>query len=136
FRRRAHRDRRFAVTTRSLSTAERRLAFLWFAAAVSVVALRPAWMAVAPFLEKIVFRSITDVSRPICRTTRAAMALLKRDLATSFAANPRGAAAGLVVVAGVLRAFLWATSRWPIPAAEVSGAGRLGASIATFVPSN
>ena len=109
------RSRRFSVTTRPASREERHLAFLWLAAAVSVLALRPLWMAIAPLLRPCVFRSLTGVPCPTCGTTRAATAFLDGNLLAAFAANPLAAAMGLLFVVGAPIATLWAIAQWPLP---------------------
>jgi hypothetical protein len=103
------------VTTRPATREERQLAFLWLAAAVSALALRPLWLAVGPLLRPCVFRSLTGIPCPTCGTTRAAAAFLDGHLITAFAANPLAAAAGLLFVVGAPLAALWALARWPVP---------------------
>lgn len=103
------------MTARSATKEERQLAFLWLAAAVSAVALRPLWLALAPVLRPCIFRSLSGIPCPTCGTTRAATAFLDGDLSAAFAANPLAAAAGLLFVAGAPLAALWAIARWPMP---------------------
>jgi hypothetical protein len=103
------------VRTRPTTTDERQLAFLWLAAAVSAVALRPVWLALAPNLRPCVFRSWTGIPCPTCGTTRSATAFLDGDFVASFAANPMAAAAGLLFVVGAPVAVVWALARWPVP---------------------
>ena len=103
------------MTARSATKEERQLAFLWLAAAVSAVALRPLWLALAPVLRPCIFRSLSGIPCPTCGTTRAATAFLDGDLSAAFAANPLAAAAGLLFIAGAPLAALWAIARLPMP---------------------
>jgi hypothetical protein len=103
------------VTTRTASAEDRQLALLWLAAAVSAVALRPLWLAIAPLLRPCVFRSLTGVPCPTCGTTRAAAALLNGDLPAAIAANPLATAAGLLFIVGAPLVALWTVARGPIP---------------------
>lgn len=91
------------------------MALLWLAAAVSAVALKPIWLAIAPLLRPCVFRTVTGIPCPTCGTTRAATAFLHGDLAAAVTANPLAACAALFFVAGAPLAALWAAARWPIP---------------------
>jgi hypothetical protein len=123
------------VTTRPATREERQLAFLWLAAAVSALALRPLWLAVGPLLRPCVFRSLTGIPCPTCGTTRAAAAFLDGHLITAFAANPLAAAAGLLFVVGAPLATLWAVSGWPVPVlpTPLPGWVRIGAVILLVV---
>jgi hypothetical protein len=95
------------VRLRPATREERQIAWLWFAAAVSAIALRPVWIALAPWLRPCAFRSLTGIPCPTCGTTRTALAMLDLDLGTAFAANPLAAAAGLVFVIGGVLALPW-----------------------------
>ena len=90
------------------------MALLWLAAALSALALRPFWFAIAPHLPRCVFRSLTGIPCPGCGSTRAATAMLQGDLASSLASNPLAASAGLVFVVGAPLAALWAVGRGPM----------------------
>ena len=103
------------MTTRSATREERQLALLWLAAAASALALRPLWLAIAPFLRPCVFRSLSGFPCPTCGTTRAATAFLHGDLAAAFTANPLAAVAGFLFVFGAPLAVLWTLARWPVP---------------------
>ena len=103
------------MTTRAVTKEERQLAYLWLAAAVSALALKPLWLAVTPFLRPCVFRSLTGIPCPTCGTTRATAAFLDGHLMAAFAANPLASAAGLLFVVGAPMATLWAILRWPVP---------------------
>jgi len=103
------------VTTRPATKEERQLAFLWLAAAVSALALKPLWLAVTPLLRPCVFRSLTGIPCPTCGTTRAATAFLDGNLLAAFTANPLAAVVGLLFVVGAPLATLWAVARWPVP---------------------
>ena len=103
------------MTTRGATVEERQLALLWLAAAASAVALKPVWLAVAPFLGPCVFRSVTGVPCPSCGTTRAAVAFLQGDIASAIAANPLAACGAVLFVVGAPVAALWAAARWPVP---------------------
>ena len=103
------------MTTRTVTQEERQLAFLWLAAAVSAVALRPVWLALAPHLRSCIFRSLTGISCPTCGTTRAATAFLDGNLIAAFAANPLAAAAGFLFVVGAPLAVIWTLAEWRVP---------------------
>ena len=103
------------MTTRSATREERQLALLWLAAAASALALRPLWLAIAPFLRPCVFRSLSGIPCPTCGTTRAAAAFLYGDIAAAFTANPLATAMGLLFVVGAPMAVLWTLARWPVP---------------------
>ncbi len=103
------------MTIRPATKEERQLAFLWLAAAVSALALRPLWLAITPLLRPCVFRSLTGFPCPSCGTTRAATTFLDGDLLAAFAANPLASVVGLLFVVGAPLATLWAFARWPLP---------------------
>ena len=103
------------MTARSATREERQLAYLWLAAAVSALALKPLWLAVVPALRPCIFRSLTGVPCPTCGTTRAAAAFLDGNLMAALTANPLAAAAGLLFVVGAPLSVLWAITRWPVP---------------------
>jgi len=103
------------MMTRPATKEERQLALLWLAAAVSALALKPLWLAIAPLLRPCVFRSLTGLPCPTCGTTRAASAFLDGHIITALAANPLAAAAGLLFVIGAPVATIWAIARWPVP---------------------
>jgi len=103
------------VTTRPATKEERQLAFLLLAAAASALALRPLWLAIAPFLRPCVFRSLSGFPCPTCGTTRAATAFFHGDLAAAVTANPLAAVAGFLFVFGAPFAVLWAVIRLPVP---------------------
>ena len=103
------------MTTRTATREERQLAILWLAAAVSALALKPLWMAIAPLLRPCVFRSLTGIPCPTCGTTRAATSFLNGEILAAFAANPLAAGFGLLFVVGAPLATLWAIARWPVP---------------------
>jgi hypothetical protein len=107
------------VKLRTARPEERQLALLWLAAALSALALRPVWLAIAPRLPGCVFRSITGIPCPGCGSTRAASAMLQGDLAASLVSNPLAASAGLVFVVGAPLAALWVLARGPM--VDISG---------------
>lgn len=91
------------------------MAFLWGVVALSSIALRPLWLALAPFAPRCPFRVLTGIPCPTCGTTHAAVALMHGDLGAAFAANPLAAMAGAGFVIGGVIAPLWAALRWPLP---------------------
>ena len=94
---------------------ERQVALLWGLVAVSSVALRPLWLALAPFMPSCPFRALTGVPCPTCGTTHAAVALLHGEVRAALAANPLAAAAGIAFVVGGVAAPLWAAFSLPVP---------------------
>lgn len=92
---------------RPATSAERQLAILWGAAAVSIAVLRPLWIAIAPHLRSCTFRNLTGIPCPTCGTTRTALALLHFDLGAAFTVNPLAAAAGIVFFVGGGLALVW-----------------------------
>lgn len=100
---------------RPATGSERQLALLWGAAAVSVIVLRPLWIAVAPLLGSCTFRRLTGIPCPSCGTTRTALALLDFDLHTAFLTNPLATIIGVVFVVGGLAALVWVLFRGPMP---------------------
>ena len=94
---------------------ERQVALLWGVVAISSIALRPFWLALAPFAPRCPFRVLTGVPCPTCGTTHAVLALLHGEIGRAFAANPAAAAAGIAFVVGGLVAPAWAALRWPVP---------------------
>jgi hypothetical protein len=103
------------VKLRAATNEDRQLALLWLAAAVSAVALRPLWLALAPLLRPCVFRALSGVPCPTCGTTRAATAFLNTELTAAFAANPLAVLAGLVFVVGAPLAVAWTMTRRNLP---------------------
>jgi len=103
------------VRFREATNEDRQLTLLWLAAAVSAVALRPLWLALAPTLRPCVFRGLTGLPCPTCGTTRAATAFLNGELTAAFAANPLAALAGLVFVAGAPLAVAWTITNRKLP---------------------
>ena len=98
----------------------RQLAFLWLAAVLSSLALRPLWLALTPHLRPCIFRSLTGIPCPTCGTTRAATAFLRGDLHDAFIANPLATLVGIAFVVGGVIAGIWATARWPVPRTKIS----------------
>ncbi len=103
------------MKTRPAGVIDRQLSALWLAAAVSSLALKPLWLAVAPHLRPCIFHSLTGIACPSCGTTRAAVAFLDGNLLASFAANPLAMIAGFIFVAGAPVAMIWTLARLPIP---------------------
>ncbi|HOC43426.1 MAG TPA: DUF2752 domain-containing protein [Thermoanaerobaculales bacterium] len=98
-----------------LSVAERQLAWVWGGLALSVVALKPLWPLVTPFLRPCLFRSITGVPCPSCGATRSVLALLDGDVPGALLLNPLVFAASIAFLAGGVVAPLWAWRRCPAP---------------------
>lgn len=94
---------------------ERQLAWLWGAVAVSSVALRPLWLAVAPFVPACPLRTLTSIPCPTCGSTRAGFALLHADLLAALRLNPLATVAGIAFVAGGVVAPLWVSLGGLVP---------------------
>jgi len=94
---------------------ERQIAWLWLAAAVSALILRPLWLALAPLLPGCPFRLLTGVPCPSCGTTRAALALLQGRPLVALALNPLSALAFSGFALGGVIAPLWVALRGPVP---------------------
>jgi hypothetical protein len=104
------------ATDRGRATpAERRLALLWALALAAALALKPLWLALAPFLPDCQFRRLTGIPCPTCVATRAAAAALQGHLGAAFALNPLMTALALLLAAGALLAPLWVLSGRPLP---------------------
>jgi hypothetical protein len=109
----AGRRARFPVAP--LAGDERQLAFVWGLLAVSSLALRPFWLAMAPLLPACPFRALTGLPCLSCGTTRTAVALLGGRPLDALATNPLAAAAGIAFIVGGLVAPIWAALRLPVP---------------------
>jgi hypothetical protein len=91
-----------------LTVAERQLAFIWGGLALALVALKPLWPLVEPFVWPCLFHSTTGVPCPTCGATRSVLALLEGDLPRAVTFNPLVFAATVVFVLGGIIAPLWA----------------------------
>jgi hypothetical protein len=91
------------------------VALLWGVVALGSIALRPFWLALAPFAPVCPFRALTGVPCPTCGTTHAAVALLHGEFGSALAANPLAAVAGIGFLTGGLIAPVWAAFAWPVP---------------------
>lgn len=100
---------------RRATTEDRQLAWLWGAAAVSAVVLRPLWLAAAPVLPACPLRTLTSIPCPTCGSTRAGLALLHADLLGALELNPLATLAGVGFVLGGVAAPLWIQLGGPIP---------------------
>jgi hypothetical protein len=98
-----------------LSVAERQLAWIWGGLALSVVALKPLWPLIAPFLRPCLFRSITGVPCPSCGATRSVFALLDGDVSGALSLNPLVFAGTVAFLVGGVVAPLWAWRRGTAP---------------------
>jgi hypothetical protein len=103
------------VRFRKPTPEEHQVALLWGVVALSSIALRPFWLALAPFAPRCPFRVLTGIPCPTCGTTHAAVALLHGEFGLAFAANPLAAVAGVGFVVGGVIAPLWAALRRPVP---------------------
>ncbi len=103
---------------RKLGREGRQLAFLWGAAAIGTLLLRPVWRVVADWLPGCVFHGWTGIACPTCGTTRAALALMDGQILSAFARNPLAAATAGVFLAGGPVALTWAALGWPLPALD------------------
>lgn len=98
-----------------LSAAERQLAFIWGGLALGLLALKPLWPLIVPFLRPCLFHSITGVPCPTCGATRSVLALLDGDLLGAAALNPLVFAATVAFLLGGVAAPLWAWRRGTAP---------------------
>lgn len=103
------------MRSREARLEERQLAWVWGLLAVSAVALRPFWLAVAPLVPACHFKVLTGMPCPTCGTTRAAVALLHGDVIGALASNPLAALAGIGFVAGGVAAPVWALAGGRVP---------------------
>lgn len=102
---------------------ERQLAWLWAAAALSAIALRPFWLLIAPILPACPLRTLTGVPCPTCGSTRAGLSLAQGDPLGALHLNPLATLAGIGFVLGGVVAPAWIglvrrvpdlPSRWPV----------------------
>lgn len=100
---------------RRATAEDRQLAWLWGAAAVSAVALRPLWLAMMPVLPACPLRTLTTIPCPTCGSTRAGLALLHADLLGALELNPLATLAGIAFALGGVAAPLWVSLCGPIP---------------------
>ena len=98
-----------------LTVAERQLAYIWGGLALALVALKPLWLLLAPFMRPCLFHSLTGIPCPTCGATRCVLALLDGDLPGAVAYNPLVFAAAAVFVLGGVIAPLWAWRRGTAP---------------------
>ena len=94
---------------------ERQLLWLWGAAAAGTLLLWRFLPRLAGFLPGCPFRRLTGLPCLSCGTTRAALSLLRGDLAAAFHFNPLSTVLALAFLAGGILAPLWALLRWPVP---------------------
>ena len=109
---------------RTATREERQLAMLWAAAAISVVMLRPVWIAIAPYFGSCTFRKLTGIPCPSCGTTRTALALLNFDSCGALTVNPLATIVAVVFIIGGGLALIWVLARGPIPTLELSWSRR------------
>jgi Fe-S cluster biogenesis protein NfuA len=76
------------VTWRPLTLAERQLTFIWSGLILAMIALRPLWIVLAPYLRPCGLREVTGIPCPTCGTTRSGLALLEGRLADALLYNP------------------------------------------------
>lgn len=86
---------------------DRRVAVLWAVCAVSVIVLRPLWIAAAGLLAPCPWRQWTGWPCPGCGSTRAMLHLLDADVVGAFAWNPLTTFGAVIFVAGGLAAPVW-----------------------------
>lgn len=93
----------------------RQLAVLWALVAAAVVALRPFWLALAPYLPPCPWRAATGLPCPTCGTTRSALALLHGDIFSALATNPLATVVAVGFLLGGPLALAWALTARPLP---------------------
>lgn len=91
------------------------MAVLWAVCAVSIVALRPFWLAGAGLLPQCPWHALTGFPCPGCGSTRAILDLLQGRFAAGFAFNPLTASAATGFVAMGLAAPLWLAAGGFVP---------------------
>lgn len=94
---------------------DRKLAFLWLAAAAGLMVLSPLAPWIASGLWGCPFKSLTGFACPFCGATRAAVALAKLDVAGALVHYPLPAVAWILFLAGGLAAPWQACRRRPLP---------------------
>ncbi|MEE8524519.1 MAG: DUF2752 domain-containing protein [Thermoanaerobaculia bacterium] len=94
---------------------DRKLAFLWLAAAAGLVLLSPAAPWIASGLWGCPFKGLTGFACPLCGTTRAAVALAKLDPVGAFAHYPLPTLAWILFLVGGLVVGWLAWRRRPLP---------------------
>jgi hypothetical protein len=110
---------------------ERQLMLLWGGAAAGALLLWPLLPGLTALFPPCPFKHLTGLPCLSCGTTRAALALLRGDVARAFAFNPLASALALSFLAGGTLAPAWALLRWPVPdALPAMSPARRGAAIA------
>lgn len=103
------------MRTAAAEGSARELALLWCAAAVSALALRPLWLALAPRLPACTFHAVTGVPCPTCGCGRAGIAVLNGNLLAALTVNPLATVVGMAAISAGLVAPLWVWLGGPVP---------------------
>ncbi len=112
------------MTFRRATAADRPVAWLWFAASASAVALLPFASWITPFLPGCALREWTGWPCPTCGATRATVALARFRVGEAMGLNPLAAVSVLLFLAGGLLAPAWVARRAPLPVATGGGSRR------------
>ena len=118
------------MTWRATARDDLPLAALWSLGSLCALAMAP----LVPLLSRLTgpcpFHALTGLPCLTCGTTRAALALVRGDLATALTFNPLAASA---MVTGALGGFVapgWVALRWPVPRAGGSRSARVAIALA------
>lgn len=112
---------------------DRRLSLTWGALALTAVLLAPLATDLAPRLPGCLFRELTGLPCPTCGTTRAALALVRLDLAGAIAFNPLATLGALVFLLGGVAAAAVCVAGRALPAPRLFGSGPRSAALLAIV---
>ncbi len=94
---------------------DRKLAFLWLAAAAGLILLSPTASWIVTGLWGCPFKSLTGFACPLCGITRAAVALAQLDVVGAFVRYPLPTLSWILFLVGGFGAGWLAWRRRPLP---------------------